>query len=106
MWARVTRFSLDPSRIADVRQYVAETAIPAVKSRPGFTSGYWMIDESNARTLNVTVWESEAAMRATEPHASQLREGAQEAGATLESVEGFEVIPGSGPPESGRSPRR
>lgn len=99
MWARVTRFSLDRSRIADVRQYVADTAIPAVKSLPGFTCGYWMVDEANARTLNVTFWESEDAMRATESDVSELRKGAQEVGATLESVEGFQVIQGSGPPE-------
>lgn len=97
MWARVTRFSLDPGRTAEVARYVADTAIPAVRSLPGFASGYWMIDERNAKTLNVTIWESEEAMRATESTVSELRERARAVGATLESVEGFAVIEGSGP---------
>lgn len=97
MWARETRFRLDASRSADVSRYVADTAIPAVRSLPGFVSGYWMLHESSTRTLNVTIWESEEAMRATESDVSELRRRAQEAGATLESVEAYQVIPGSGP---------
>lgn len=97
MWARVTRFSIDAARVADVTNYVAETAIPAVRSLPGFVTGYWTLDESGARTLNVTIWETQEALRATESDVSELRRRAKQAGATLEGVDVFHVIRGSGP---------
>ena len=43
-----------------------EQVKPTIAEDPGLVSAYWLVDRSAGKGLIVTLWESEAAMRASE----------------------------------------
>ena len=66
MYARVISgqiFSKNEHVVADLyRDYV----VPAASEQPGFKGIIQMMDPATGKTLSVSLWESEAAMRASE----------------------------------------
>jgi hypothetical protein len=93
MFARVTISQSPPDQFDQTAQYLQEQLIPSVKGMPGLVAGYWMGDRQTGKGLAITLWESEAAMLASETQASQVRmQGLQALGATLTGVERYEVV--------------
>ena len=43
-----------------------ESLVPAAKAQKGFQGAYLMTDASSGKAVNITVWESEADMTASE----------------------------------------
>jgi hypothetical protein len=65
--------------------------IPNAKRLQGFKGGYWLVDRATGKGFGLTLFESEAALRATEEAAAQIR--AQASSVTkIIGVERYEVI--------------
>jgi heme-degrading monooxygenase HmoA len=71
---------------------VREEVLPRAKQVDGFKGMIALGDRHSGKTLGITFWESEEAMRASEEAANRLREESAEVGGdTIVSVERFEV---------------
>jgi len=71
---------------------VREEVLPRAKQIDGFKGMIALGDRHSGKTLGITFWESEEAMRASEEAADRLREESAEVGGdTIVSVERFEV---------------
>jgi heme-degrading monooxygenase HmoA len=93
MFARVTTTQASPEQYEEAVRYIREQLIPAVKGMPGLQGGYWLADRQTGKGIAVTLWESEAAMRASEEAASQVRtEAVQATSSALQTVERYEVV--------------
>ena len=69
-----------------------EQVQPRIADDPGLVAAYWLVDRSAGKGLIVTLWESEAAMRASE-QARQARQAAMttNTGAVV-TTDRYEVI--------------
>src|SRR5437870_3955427 len=93
MQARVTKFEGSPDHLDAAIKLVKETIVPAAKKLQGFKGGYWLVDRASGKGFSVTLFESEAALKASEDAAAQLRSGvAQTSGAKITGVEQYEVV--------------
>jgi heme-degrading monooxygenase HmoA len=91
MFARVTRYEGSPSEIEAGIKLIKETIAPAAKRLQGFKGGYWLLDRTGGKGFSVTIFESEAALHATEDDAAQLRSRASSV-VKITSVERYEVV--------------
>ena len=66
MHARVTHFKGDAAQIEQGIRVIKETIIPSAKKMAGFKAGYWVVDRKAGKGFGMTIFESEAAMRASE----------------------------------------
>ena len=93
MHARVSTLQGPTDKIDAGMRTVEEEILPAVGQEAGFKGIIFLGDRQSGKTIAVTLWESEQAMRESEEDADQLRQQAADAeGATIESVERFEVL--------------
>ena len=93
MFARLTRTTFDPNRLDDLEPLVREQVLPATQQMAGFQGMYAMVDRETGTGLTFSLWESEAAMRASEAAADQVRsDAAASADAEIVAVERYEVI--------------
>ncbi len=86
-----------PSHIAtqqmdELLRQAREQVLPQAKQDEGFKGLIALGDRQSGKTLGITFWESEEAMRASEEDANRLREESAEAGGgTIADVERYEV---------------
>ncbi len=93
MEARVTKFEGSLDQAETFIKYTKETIIPAAKKISGFKGGYWLLDRKSGKGFSVTLFESEAALKASEDTAAQMRTQATQAiGAKITGVERYEVV--------------
>jgi heme-degrading monooxygenase HmoA len=93
MFARVSTFSGDPQEIGQFESSLTESALPAARQIAGFKGVLAMVDRSSGKSLTVTFWESEQAMKDSEEAADRIRQDAAEAsGEQILGVERFEVV--------------
>ena len=93
MFARVTTIQGPPERVDDAARQIQEQVVPAMRQMSGYKGGYWMADRQSGKFIAVTLWESEEALRASAAAAEQSRtQSTQALGATIQSVEEYEVI--------------
>jgi heme-degrading monooxygenase HmoA len=102
MHARVSIFEGSPDQIDDSLRQAREQVLPRAKEMDGFKGLIALGDRQSGKTLGITLWESEEAMRASEEAANRLREESAEAGGgTVAGVERYEVglfeVPSAGP---------
>ena len=71
-----------------------EQVLPAVQGQPGFRAVYLLVDASQGKLLALSLWESEAALQASEALAAAAREQVAVASSALLSptVEHYEVL--------------
>ncbi len=93
MHARVSILEGPPDQIDEGLRYMREQILPnAFQDDEGFKGALALADRQSGKTLGITFWESEEAMRATEEEANRLRsEIAQAGGETIAAVERYEV---------------
>ena len=91
MFARVTRYEGSPTEIEAGIKLIKETIAPAAKRLQGFKGGYWLLDRASSKGFSVTLFESEAALHATEDAAAQLRSRASST-VRITAVERYEVF--------------
>ena len=93
MFARVVTVQTPPDRLDDGVRLLREQVIPAERSMSGFKSAYVLGDRQTGKSLVVTLWESEEALRASEQAMGQTRtQSTQDLSAAVQSVERYEVL--------------
>jgi hypothetical protein len=89
----VTRFKAAPGRVDDGIRSIKENVVPNVKKIAGFKNGYWLIDRKTGVGFSVGLFDSEAAVQASEEASKKLREqSAAAGGAEITGVEVYEVV--------------
>lgn len=92
MFARVSTLRGDPAQIDEGLDRARKDIVPRVQQLDGFKGLYYLVDRESGKALSVVFYETEEALRASEEAASRLRsEAADTTGATVESVERYEV---------------
>jgi heme-degrading monooxygenase HmoA len=93
--ARVSIFEgANPDHIDEMLRQVQEQVLPQAKQMDGFKGLIALGDRQSGKTLGITFWENEEAMRASEEAANRMREESAEAtsgGQTIAGVERYEV---------------
>ncbi len=102
MHARVSIFEGSPDEIDEGLRQAREQVLPRARQMDGFKGLIALGDRQSGKTLGITFWESEEALRASEEAANRLREESAEAGGgTVAGVERYEVglfeVPSAGP---------
>lgn len=92
MHARVTTITGSPEQAEQGIASFRDNTLPAIKEAGG-SGGVLLIDRESGKAMAITLWEDEAAMRASEERANELRRTAsEELGATDQPrVERYEV---------------
>jgi len=92
MHARVTTISGSPEQAEQGIASFRDSVVPAIKEMGGH-GGILLIDRESGNALAMTLWEDEAAMRASEERANELRRTASEEMGAAEqpSVARYEV---------------
>jgi heme-degrading monooxygenase HmoA len=92
MYARVSAFEGPPAPMDQLLSEVREVVLPQARRMEGFKGMIALGDRHSVKTMGITFWESEEAMRASEEEADRLREESAEAGGdTIADVERYEV---------------
>jgi len=96
MWVRMSTFQGSPGQSDDeIEQQVrilSENIIPAARQMDGYKGVLSLGDRSTGKSISLTFWESEKAMRAGEEAADKLRrQAADEVQEEIAGVERFEV---------------
>jgi heme-degrading monooxygenase HmoA len=102
VYARVSIFEGSPELMDEWLRQAREVVLPAARQMEGFEGIIALGDRQSGKTLGITFWESEEAMRASEESAGRLREESAEAGGDeIAGVERYEVglfeVPSAGP---------
>ena len=92
MYARMSIFEGYPEQIDEGLRQAREEVLPRAKQMEGFKGMIALGDRQSGKTLGITFWESEEAMRASEEAADRLREESAEVGGdTIAGIERYEV---------------
>lgn len=64
MIARMTTYEGgEPSHAEEVLAWVQRTMVPAMRGQPGFDRAVTLLDREGGRAIEISFWESEAAMQ-------------------------------------------
>jgi heme-degrading monooxygenase HmoA len=92
VYARVSTFEGSPDLIDEMLRQVQKQVVPRAKLIDGFKGIIALGDRQSGKTMGITFWENEEAMRASEDAANRLRSESAEASRQAESgVERYEV---------------
>jgi heme-degrading monooxygenase HmoA len=92
VYARVSTLEGPPELLDESLRLAREVVLPQGRFMEGFKGMIALGDRHSGRTLGITFWESEEAMRTSEEAAKRLREeSAKVGGDTIASVERYEV---------------
>lgn len=76
-YARVTTFQLQPGKIDTWTQVASDSVIAVVKQQPGYQSGLVLRDASTNKIVVITLWETEADMKAGETNGYYQQQAAK-----------------------------
>ncbi len=93
MHARVSIFEAEnPEQVDGMLRQVREVVLPQAKQMDRFKGLIALGDRQGGKTLGITFWESEEAMRASEEATKRMRsETAEASGEQVAGVERYEV---------------
>lgn len=102
MYARISTLEGSPEHIDEGLRQVRENVLPQIQQQEGFKGMVALADRQTGKTIGITFWESEEALKASEEAADRLREDSAEAMSdTIAGVERYEVglfeVPSAGP---------
>ncbi|MCA9918926.1 MAG: antibiotic biosynthesis monooxygenase [Anaerolineales bacterium] len=67
MYARVvTAHTIKPEAIQEGIRLYEESIMPAMKAQPGFVGTLFLVNEAENKVISISLWETEAAMQASE----------------------------------------
>jgi heme-degrading monooxygenase HmoA len=90
MFARVTAYHADED--SEKLMGAFQDTIGPLRQVEGFSHGYFLVDADTGRAVSMTIWESEAAMAASEAGGDERRQRRSEiSGAVVDSVDHYEV---------------
>jgi len=92
VYARVSILEGPPEQVDEGVRQAKEVVLPRGRQIEGFKGMIALADRQSGKTLGITFWESEEAMRTSEEEANRLREESAEASEeTIAGVERYEV---------------
>ncbi|MBA2768547.1 MAG: hypothetical protein H0U35_05355 [Sporichthyaceae bacterium] len=92
MHARVSTLQSPADKFAEGEQILQTEIAPKVKEMDGNRGIIALVDRASGKTIAITLWDSEDAMRASEEQANQVRAKAASASSgEIASVERFDV---------------
>ena len=105
MFARVSRYRADQANDRLLEGF--QDTIGPLQQVDGFSHAYFLVDRDTGTAVSITIWDDEDAMSASEAGGEERRRERSEAGASVQSVDNYEVsliavAPGVRP--AGRSP--
>jgi heme-degrading monooxygenase HmoA len=90
MFARVSAYQADEDSERLMEAF--QDTIGPLQQVEGFSHAYFMVDADTGRAVSMTIWESEAAMAASEAGGEERRRRRSEiSGASVDSVDHYEV---------------
>jgi heme-degrading monooxygenase HmoA len=89
MFARVSTYAAgDAEKLLEGFGSVTD----ALNEIDGFSRAYFLVDRSSGKGMSITMWETEEALTESAAKADELRrQGSEAGGASIESVEHYEV---------------
>lgn len=66
MHARVVHVQVRPDKLDEATRLFQQSVIPAMQQQQGNKGGYLLTDRTTGKGMSVSIWESEAAMTASE----------------------------------------
>jgi hypothetical protein len=97
MHAIVTVMSTPPERAPENLRLLKERVIPAAAKLPGYLGGLWLMDQDRKRFIALTLYETADALGKSEQPAERIRARAvEDMGATIISVDKYEVVAQAG----------
>jgi heme-degrading monooxygenase HmoA len=92
VYARISTLEGPPENIDEGLRQVREKVLPQIQQQEGFKGIVALADRQTGKTLGITFWESEEALKASEEAADRLRQDSAEAMSdTIAAVERYEV---------------
>lgn len=93
MYARVSIIEAPADKLDEGTTRIREEIVPVLRQLSGSQGIITLVDRTTGKSLNITLWDTEEDLRASEERANQLRKQAAETvGATGEpQVERYEV---------------
>jgi len=89
----MTTLDMDPRKVDEVSDRLRSEDVPEFKKVDGFKGMTLLSDRDSGKTVAVTFWESEDALRQSEDAVKDARQRAADTGGAGEpQVERFEVI--------------
>lgn len=93
MYVRVTTYRAAPDVIEEAVATYREQAVPWMRDATGFRGWMVLIDREEGRSIGLTFWSDEQAMRDSVASGGALRdEVAESAGTKMESLGYYEVL--------------
>jgi heme-degrading monooxygenase HmoA len=94
MHARVSTNRFPPDKLDDGIRYVREQGLRQLQAQDGFRGLYLLVDRESGKALSVSLWESAAALEASEATSATVRtQGTLAAGGTTApTVTHYEVV--------------
>jgi heme-degrading monooxygenase HmoA len=90
MFARVSAYHADEDNHKLMAAF--QETIGPLQQVEGFSHAYFLTDADTGRAVSITIWESEAAMAASEAGGAERRQRRSEiSGASVDSVDHYEV---------------
>jgi heme-degrading monooxygenase HmoA len=90
MFARVSAYHADEDNQKLMAAF--QETIGPLQQVEGFSHAYFLTDADTGRAVSITIWESEAAMAASEAGGAERRQRRSEiSGASVDSVDHYEV---------------
>lgn len=90
--ARVSTFAGDPAMIDEGLRHAVQDILPEARAIDGWMGIVMLVDRATGAEKTLTLWESRAALDASEAAADDLRRrAAQDAGQSIVSVDRYEV---------------
>lgn len=66
MYARVVTNQIQPGKVDQWRALISDSIVPALKEQEGFAGFVVLVDREHGKTIGYSMWESEAALAASE----------------------------------------
>jgi heme-degrading monooxygenase HmoA len=66
MYARVMTVQLQPGKIEEAIQIYRDSTVPSAKQLQGFKSALFLTDATTGKGISITMWETEADLKASE----------------------------------------
>ena len=93
MYARISTFEGDPSKIDDAVAVINEKIIPTLKGVKGFTALNFLADRSTGKLVGVAFWNDHTALEGSLEAVDPMRtEVADAMGGNVVSVESYELV--------------
>lgn len=74
MYARVTYSQISPDKIDDAVSAVRDSIVPLARQEKGFKGYLLMGDRETGKGISITLWETEADRKASDPASAYYRE--------------------------------